>query len=125
MLRGAARAECGTLERLLQPAENLAADAFAGGRGLLRAEAEFRGRIERGEFLPEGPPACRDRAEPPPVAVDDAEHLADDSEGRGIAAGAHDARVGVLDVGPAGLELADAPEQPLEDVHRLKSGHDD
>src|ERR1022692_1625882 len=63
MLGGAAHAKRRAFERPFQSAQDLAADAFARGRGRRRRQAELARRIVREIFLPEAPAACRLPAE--------------------------------------------------------------
>lgn len=122
---GAAHAEGGTVNRFLDAAHDLAADAFAGvsagGSGL---ETELPRGVVGGEVWAEVEAAGWDRAEAAPVAVGDDEGVFDELAGGGVALGADGAGVGVFHFGAAGFELADAAEQALEDVDGFESGDD-
>src|SRR4029079_13012198 len=63
-------------------------------------------------------------ADAAPPAPHDLEDLAHDLLRRFVAQPADRARILVLHLGAAGLELPDAEIDPLEDVERLEAGHD-
>ena len=111
--------------RLLQPLQHQSADAE--GRLLrldlvdLRRSARHHGRDTRGEAgsrSGESPDA-------PPFPVADLEDVADQADATPVAFATHGASVLVLDSPPSLLQLADAAEDTLEQIERLKTGDDD
>ena len=111
--------------RLLLTAEHQPADAFAGALLALADGAEPVLSVEGGVRLGKRQPAFGDLADAPPAAMNDAEHLAHDVLRRAIAAALDRARVLILDLGVAGLELADAEIDAFEDIERFETRHDD
>ena len=121
----ATRAVGGASVGFQQAAQDFAGAAFGGGsrRGGFRGETDVG--IEISVFGAEGPSAGGENAEAAPFAVDDAEDAGKESAGGGIAVGAGDAFVGVLDVGASGFELGDAAVDAAEEVERFEAGDDD
>src|SRR5262249_16904064 len=116
MFRRAARAEGGALRRLALAAKDEAADAFALCLGLRHDGADTGLRVAGAIGVGEPEAALLDLADAAPAPPDHLEDLAHDLLGGGVAFSPHRPRILVLDLGGAGLELADAEIDALEDV---------
>src|SRR5450830_944080 len=125
LLRRAPCAKRAALVRPFQPLQDEAADAL--GRFVDNAigHVESRFRIECAVGLPEPQATPGDLPDPPPLAVDDLEHLAHRVLRRHVALAPDRARVLILDLGTPLLELLHAHVHTLEQVQRLETGHDD
>ena len=118
MLRIAERAEGGAVVRLLDAAQDFAADADVRlERGDLGDVEELLG-VVRGELLAQAVAAHRDGADAAPLAVAHLEDFADELLRGQIAGLVEDARVLVFDDGAALFELLDGHQHAL----RMSSG---
>ena len=112
-LRRAFAAERRAVVRLLQPLEDLPADA---DRRFLRLDAvdvEEPLGVVVAILVAQLEAALRDQADAPPLAVADLEDVVDQPPGRGVALGPDGPGVRVLDLGAARFELPDASTRCL------------
>jgi hypothetical protein len=90
------------------------------------ADLEAAHRVEAGVALAQVQPAVGDRADPAPRAVAKLEHLLDEGLGLAVAGLVHDdAPIGVLDLAPPLVELADGGEHAGGEIERLEARHHD
>src|ERR1039458_6340815 len=122
MLRIAERAEGRAIVRLLDAAQDFAADAY------LRLECGDLGDVEeflrvvRSKLLAQTVPAARNGADAAPLAVAHLKDLADQLLRRQIAGLVEHARVLVLDDRAPLLELLDCHQRGFQDFQRLEAG---
>src|SRR5262249_33052812 len=123
--RRALSAERRALVRLLDAAQDLAADAQGRLLSTHGGHVEAALGVELGELFAEAVAAGGDGADAAPGAVAGLEDVGGEFAGGRVAVGADRPPVGVLALGAALLELPHRPQHAVEQVDRLEAADDD